>query len=151
MTAKSTAIVGFLASLLPLYNGEQLNGVWCARSMQDGTLILPVDESGWDEELGTVLVRWQGDVQREQQVDGTFVSTLALVRYVEMHHLGQPPKHLASELEQMAQHFQFKTGCSLYLPYEKPSPDLTDAVSKAVGRMGESAVVNILMKAVGLT
>lgn len=150
MTGKSAAIVGFLANLLPLYTGEQRDGVWCARSMQDGTLVLPVDESDHDEELGTVRVHWQGHSQREQQVDGSYIATLALVRYVELHHLGQPDKRRASELEGLAQHFHFKTGCSAYLPYDKPSPDLVDAVSKAVGRLGEKAVVNALLRAIGL-
>lgn len=150
MTGKSAAIVGFLANLLPLYTGEQRDGVWCARSMRDGTLVLPVDESDHDEELGTVRVHWQGDPQREQHVDGTYIATLALARYVELHHLGQPGAHVAAELEGLAQHFHFKTGCSLYLPYDKPSPDLASAVSKAVGRIGESTVVGMLLKAAGI-
>ena len=95
MTGKSAAIVGFLANLLPLYGGELLDGLWCARSLHDGTLILPVDESEWDEEHGTVRVRWQGDPEREHQVDGSYIATLALVRYVELHHCGQPDKHRA--------------------------------------------------------
>jgi hypothetical protein len=150
MSGKSAAIVGFLANLLPLYSGEQRDGVWCARSMLDGTLVLSVDESGHDEELGIVCVHWQGDSQREQHVDGTYIATLALVRYVELHHLGRPGPHVAAELEGLAQHFHFKTGCSLYLPYDKPAPDLANAVSKAVGRMGESTVVGLLLKAAGL-
>lgn len=32
MTAKSEAIVRFIANLLPLYSGEQHNERWCARS-----------------------------------------------------------------------------------------------------------------------
>jgi hypothetical protein len=60
MHGKSAAIVDFIANLLPLYDGGRHGDLWCARSMQDGTLVLPVDESEWDEEQGTVLVRWQG-------------------------------------------------------------------------------------------
>lgn len=56
MNNKSTAIVSFLANLMPLYTHEGRAGVWCARSLQDGTLILPVDESDWDEESGSVRV-----------------------------------------------------------------------------------------------
>lgn len=150
MQGKSAAIVGFIANLLPLYDGEKNGDVWCARSMQDGTLILPVDESEWDEERGTVLVRWQGDVSREQHAEGSYIATLALVRYVEVHHVGQSSKYLAAELEQMALHFHFKTGCSPYLPYEKPSTDLAEAVSGAVQRLGETVVASLLTKAAGI-
>jgi hypothetical protein len=69
------------------------------------------------------------------------------VRYIELHHVGQPRKHVASELERLATHFEFKTGCSLYLPYDRPSPDLVQAVSEAVQRLGENVVANLLSKA----
>lgn len=147
---KSARVVGFLANLMPLYTHEDRDGVWCARCLQDGSLILPVDESGWVEERGTVRVLWQGDPQRVTDVDGSDVATLALVRYVELHHLGQSGKHVAAVLEDLARHFHFKTGCSLYLPYEKPSIELADAVSKAVGRIGENAVASLLARATGL-
>ena len=34
---KSAAVVGFLANLMPLYTPEDRDGVWCARSLQDGS------------------------------------------------------------------------------------------------------------------
>ena len=150
MEGKSAAIVRFIANLMPLYDGEKVGEAWAARSLQDGTLLLPVDESEWDEELGTVLVRWQGDPAREQQVEGTYLATLAVVRYVELHQLGQPVERVAAELEHLAQHFQFKTGAHLYLPATGTSPDLVDAVHRAVGRLGEDAVSALLLRTVGL-
>ncbi|WP_062355578.1 hypothetical protein [Pseudoxanthomonas mexicana] len=150
MEGKSAAIVGFIANLTPLYDGERVGAAWAARSLQDGTLLLPVDESEWDEERGTVLVRWQGDPMREQQVEGTYLATLAVVRYVELHHLGQPAEHVAAVLQHLSQHFQFKTGCDLYLPETGTSPDLVDAVSGAVRRLGADAVSNLLLRTVGL-
>lgn len=57
---------------------------------------------------------------------------------------------MAAELEGLVQHFHFKTGRSLCLPHERPSPDLVKVDSNAVGRMGESTVVNVLLKAMGL-
>ena len=147
---KSAAVVGFLANLMPLYTLEDRDGVWCARSLEDGTLVLPVDESDWDEQRGTVRVHWQGDQRRATDVDGGDIAAVALIRYVGLHHFGRPPKEVATVLEDLARHFQFKTGCPLNLGYEKPSTDLAQAVSKAVGRIGESAVANLLLRAAGI-
>src|SRR5690606_35393857 len=102
---KSGAVVGFLANLMPLYTHEDREGVWCARSLQDGTLILPVDESDWDEERGTERVWWQGDPQRETLVDGDQIATLALERYVRLHGVGATEEAIAGELWFMAHHF----------------------------------------------
>ncbi|UOF15589.1 hypothetical protein IEQ11_02675 [Lysobacter capsici] len=152
MTSKSAAIVGFIANLMPLYEGEHVDDHWCARSLTDGTLILPFDEAaaGIDaaEEQGWVRVRWQGDPNREIETYGSNIATLAVVRYVELHQVGQPAKRVISEVEGLAQHFTFKTGCSLYLPYDKDiSPDLVSAVKTAVNRIGEKALIGLLLKA----
>jgi hypothetical protein len=52
MSGKSEAVVGFIANLLPLYDGERNDDLWCARSLIDGTLILPIDESESEDEQG---------------------------------------------------------------------------------------------------
>ena len=150
MTGKSTAIVGFLANLLPLYDGKQQNGIWCARSLHDGTLILPVDESEWDEERGTVRVRWQGDPQRESEADGSMVATLALERYVRLHGTGATEEAIAAELWFMARHFTVKTGCQAYLPQlQEPTHPLIRAGRTAL-RLGEGVLVNTISKIVGV-
>lgn len=155
MTSKSAAIVSFIANLMPLYEPEQVGDTRCARSLEDGTLILPVDEAAVgvdpDEEQGWVRVRWQGDSSREVETDGSNIATLAVVRYVELHQMGQPATRVISEIEGLAQHFTFKTGCSLYLPYDKDmSPNTVSVVRAAVSRMGEKALVDLLLKAMGL-
>ena len=53
MSGKSEAVVGFIANLLPLYDGERHEGVCCARSLIDGTLIFPIDESESEDEQGS--------------------------------------------------------------------------------------------------
>lgn len=150
MSSKSESVVRFIANLMPLYEQEQIDGVWCARSLQDGTLILPVDESDWDEQRGTVRVRWQGDTSRQHLTEGTAIASLALVRYVEFHQFGQPEKKKVAMFEDLAFHFELKTGCVLQSPEYLPESDLLSAVRKAVGRIGESAVVNALLKAAGM-
>ena len=147
---KSAAVVGFLANLMPLYTHEDRDGVWCARSLQDGTLILPVDESDWDEERGTVRVWWQGDPQRETLADGDQIATLALERYVRLHGVGAPEEAVAAELWFMARHFHFKTGCDVYLPQlQEPAHPLVRAGRTAL-RMGEGVLVNTVSRLMGI-
>lgn len=147
---KSGAIVGFLANLMPLYTQEDRDGVWCARSLQDGTLILPVDESDWDEERGTVRVWWQGDPQRELLADGDQLATLALERYVRLHGVGASEEAIAAELWFMAKHFHFKTGCHAYLPQlQEPALPLVRAGRTAL-RMGEGVLVNTISRLMGI-
>lgn len=149
MTGKSIAIVGFLANLAPLYVGEQRDGQWCARSLQDGTLVLPVDESDWDEERGSVRVLWQGDTARESMVDGNQIATIALERYVRLHGVGADEEMIAAELWFMARHFHFKTGCHVYLPQlEEPAHPVVRA-GRAAARVGEGVMVNLMSRLVG--
>jgi len=147
---KSAAIVGFLANLLPLYTGEQRDGTWCARSLHDGTLVLPVDESEWDEERGTVCVHWQGDSQRETLVDGEYLATLALERYVRLHGAGASEEAIAAELWFMARHFRIKTDCSVYLPQLPEPPHPLVRAGRAALRMGEGVLVNLISKLSGM-
>lgn len=145
MTGKSAAIVGFLASLLPLYDVERHGQDWCARSLQDGTLILPIDESGWDEERGTVRVRWQGDPQRESEVDGSLLATLALERYVRLHGAGASEEAIAGELWFMGRHFHFKTGCHVYLPQLQEPPSRLVKAARAAMRIGGGVLTTSLV------
>lgn len=147
---KSGAIVAFLANLLPLYTHEDHDGVWCARSLQDGTLVWPGDESDWEEERGTLRVQWQGDPQRESLVDGDMFTTPILERYVRLHGVGATEEAIAAELAYMSQHFTFKTGCHLYLPsLPEPAHPAMLAGRKAL-RIGEGLLVNTISKLMGI-
>ena len=150
MSSKSEDVVGFIANLLPLYDGERHDGLCCARSLADGTLILPVDETSWDEERGTVKVWWQGDSQREKLIDGTYIATLALERYVRLHGSGYPEEAIAGELWFMARHFHFKTGCYAYLPQLPEPPSQLRKLGRAVVKMGNGLLVNGLSKWSGI-
>jgi hypothetical protein len=147
---KSAAVVRFIANLMPLYTYESHDGIGCARSLQDGTLVWPVDESDWDEERGTVRVHWQGDPLRESLVDGDQIATLALERYVRLHGVGASEEAIAAELWFMARHFHFKTGCHAYLPQlPEPTHPLIRA-GRAARRMGEGLLVNLVGKLSGV-
>ena len=150
MSSKSESIVCFIANLAPLYDGENHAGAWCARSLTDGTLILPVDESDCDEERGTVKVWWQGDAKREQLTEGSFLSSLALERYVRLHGAGCSEDVLAGELWHMARHFHFKTGCDVYLPQLREPPHQLAKVGKRAMTMGQGVLVNLISKVMGV-
>ena len=147
---KSAAVVGFLANLMPLYTHEDRDGVWCARSLHDGTLILPVDESDWDEERGTVQVWWQGDPVRETLANGDQIATLALERYVRLHGVGASEDAIAAELWFMARHFHLKTGCHVHLPQLKEPPHPLVHAGRTVLRMGEGVLVNTVSRLMGI-
>lgn len=151
MSNKSASVVHFIASLSPLYDGENCEGAWCARCLEDGALLLPLSSGDDDDpDDAFIRVRWQGLADRERIVSGSQIATLAVVRYVQFHQIGQPADRTAAELAHLAQHFSYKTGCSLYLPYEQPASVLVTAVNRALGRMGEGALANAILKVAGL-
>jgi hypothetical protein len=150
MSGKSEAVVGFLANLLPLYDGERYEGLWCARSLIDGTRIIPIDESSSDDEQGWVRVQWQGDPSREQETRGDMLATVALERYVRLHGAGYDEEAIAGELWFMARHFHFKTGCDIYLPQLREPPGRLHVAGRKALEMGQGLLVNVLSKLSGL-
>jgi len=150
MSGKSEAVVGFIANLLPLYDGERHEDLWCARSLIDGTLILPIDDSHDDDQLGWVRVRWQGDPTREQETRGDMLASVALERYVRLHGAGHDEEAIAGELWYMAQHFHFKTGCDVYLPQLREPPHPLIRAGKRAVSMGQGVLVNLISKVIGV-
>lgn len=143
----SQRIVTFIGHLLPLYVEECVNGVWCARSLADGTLILPIDDPEKSAD-GSVAIHWQGDHTRRTEVQGIFIASLAIARYTELHHTATYSKDMRIEMEHMSNHFTVKTGETLV--FESPDSGLFELIAKAVGKLGEAAVIEILKKQVGL-
>lgn len=147
-TGLSQSIVTFIGHLLPLYGEEQVGNLWCARSLSDGTLILPVDEALGEYENGFVTVHWQGDPARQITVQGRFMASVAVARYVELHHIASTASDTRAAMAHMSQHFTFKTGESL--DFESPDSELIEWIAKAAGKVGEKALVEVLKKLVGL-
>lgn len=140
----SQAIVNFIANLLPLYIGEQVDGRLCARSMQDGSLVCALDES--DDEMVTVL--WQGDPSRSSTVPADYVASVAVARYVELRYLAERNKETCKEFERMARHYSFKTGSTLV--FEEPDDASLELFGRAVRKLGQEAVLELLKKAASL-
>ena|SRR5690606_10445833 len=149
--SKSRSVVSFIANLMPSYHGRSLNDVVCAESLDDGTLIIPDQSDELDRhDDGWVFVRWQGDAGRQSEVLADSIATVAVVRHVQLHYAGQPIARMASEIEGLSQHYEFKTGGHLYLPYERAQSGLVSVVNRALGRLGEAAVIEVLKKSAGL-
>jgi hypothetical protein len=144
MTTKSQAIVDFLGNLIPLYwHVARDDAIYAARSLQDGTLIQPVEESSWEEECGIVRVHWHGDPGCESMIVGSDIATIALERYVRLHGVGAREEDIAAELWFLADHFHKKTGCELYLPNLKEPPH---PFVRAAKRIGDGVLTNLVSK-----
>lgn len=114
----------------------------------DGTLILPIDEDE-DEEDGFVTVHWQGDSNRKTVVQGVFIASYAVAKYVELHSIVERNKDTKDEMSHMAHHFEIKTGESLVFEMNDGS-ELFPLIGKAIGRVGQEAVIEIIKKQIGL-
>lgn len=141
---KSAAIVQFLGSLSPVYTREFTDeGIW-ARSLLDGTLVLPVDESEWDEPEGRVRVWWQGDAARSSEVQGIQLVAVVLERYVRHQLVGRTEEEIAAELWYMARHFTLKTGCHAFLPMLEAPPHPLVRKARAALRIGEGVLASAI-------
>jgi len=144
----SHRIVDFISKLLPLYIHEEVNGVWCARSLVDGTLILPMDDvDGQEEEF--VTIHWQGDSSRVTVVQGVFIASYAVAKYVELRHVAEKYKDTKDEMQHLAHLFTVKTGAFLSFDMDDDS-ELFPLLEKAVGKIGMEAVIEIIKKQIGL-
>jgi hypothetical protein len=147
VSASSQAIVSFIASLLPLYVPTWHDGKYCARSIRDGTLVIPVAETPEDED-GWVQVVWQGEPHRATAVQGIFLVEVALSDYVQFVTRGKPERY-SKKFEELAQHFHVKTGRSV-LEAEDWLVRVLEAASAGAEKLGKEAVVVLIKKAVGL-
>ncbi|MBT8767334.1 hypothetical protein [Metapseudomonas boanensis] len=150
MGQSSQRYVNFIANLMPLYQHEEVNNLWCARSLRDGTILLPqhdIDDSLDDD---WITVWWQGNPERACEVDGTQLASIALVDYVQFHSAGKAPQHVTDLLEHLSQHFTFKTGGHLHLPYAEEELQAFGKVLEAVKRYGPDLAWEGLKKSLGL-
>jgi hypothetical protein len=144
----SYSIVNFISKLLPLYIHEEVDGIWCARSLVDGTLILPMDELEYEQE-GFVTVYWQGDLSRVTTVQGVFIASYAVTKYVELHNLAERSEDTKSEMLRLAHHFTIKTGKSLSFDMHDDA-ELFQLIGKAISKLGQETVIEIFKKSIGL-
>jgi len=116
MSEKSQAIVCFIANLLPLYTSVPFEERTCALCLLDGTIVAPivnVDVDSLDDD-GWVMIYWQGNPDRKTEMSATLFASQAVLRYIELRSAGLPPDTYRNERAGLAEHFNHKTGASLY-------------------------------------
>lgn len=144
----SHRIVAFIAGLRPLYTHEFVGDRIGARSLVDGSLILPLDEDEEDEN-GTVEVFWQGDPARRSEVRGVALASVAVAKCLELQAIPFAPATKA-EYAHLSQHFMFKTDEALVLQEPDPESAITEMLKGASKRLGKEALLEIIKKAIGL-
>jgi len=145
----SNKIVQFISGLIPIYTHEEIGGIWCARSLVDGTLICPAEKSEANEN-GLVKVYWQGDTARQSVLIGSFVASCAVAKYIEIHGIGRDAQDTSDELRHLAHHFTLKTGEELVFEMDEEDSRLLQVLEKAIKKIGQEAVTEIIKKTVGL-
>ena len=144
----SHRIVAFIANLQPTYTHALIDDRHCARSLIDGTLILPLEEPEEDED-GRVEVHWQGDPARRTEVRGELMASIAVARYVEITAVPDSATTKASYAH-LAQHFTHKTGGFLALEEPDQESAIAEMLRAATKRLGKKTVIEIIKKAIGL-
>lgn len=150
MEGSSQRYISFIASLIPLYQSELVNGQSCARNLRDGTLLLPrhdLDESMDDD---WITVWWQGDPKRASDTQAFQLASIALVDYVQLHSVGKGPEHAAGLLAHLGQHYEHKTGGSLYLPYADEGSHALGKIVAIAKEVGFELALEGLKEGVGL-
>ncbi|MGA7437279.1 MAG: hypothetical protein WBW32_04020 [Luteibacter sp.] len=137
MSQKSEDIVRFIANLLPLYTNTVVEGHTCALSLMDGTVVAPINEPDLDpiDDDGWVMVYWQGDPQRAVAVSGGFFASQAVLRYIDLRGAGLPAEAYREERDGLAEHFQRKTGATLYFTEGYVEPQSLTLVRKLGGKL----------------
>ena len=144
----SHRIVAFIAHLQPTYTHALIDDRHCARSLIDGTLILPLEEPEEDED-GRVEVHWQGDPARRTEVRGELMASIAVARYVEITAVPDSATTKASYAH-LAQHFTHKTGGFLALEEPDQESAIAEMLRAATKRLGKETVIEIIKKAISL-
>lgn len=138
----SQKIVNFIADLSPLYIREKVGDAWAARSLIDGTLILPISTEG-DDEDGMVVVRWPGDQASSTKASGIYMATNAVVRCAEVR-AGLSRKDNQAEYIDLAERFEQKTERTLSFGVPDRQEQLTYIVEEAAKEIGKQAVLEIV-------
>lgn len=142
MSQKSDDIVRFIANLSPLYTDTVVEGRTCALSLIDGTVVAPIVDPGIDpaDDDGWVMVYWQGAPQRAVEVSGPLFASQAVLRYIELRSAGLPADVYRGERDGLAEHFEHKTGATLYFAdgyVESETPGMARKIGgKVLGALG---------------
>lgn len=150
MAHSAQRVVDFIANLSPIYQGETILGMRAARSLMDGTVIVPEPNDDREPEDAYVVVWWYGDSNRASEVPAYLMASKALVSYVQFHCVGRDAEYAGHLLDHLREHFVHKTGASMYLPYREEEFEFLGRVLKTAKQAGPKLAWEILKKGLGL-
>lgn len=150
MAFSAQRVVSFIANLSPIYHGEEILGMQVARSLMDGTVIVPEPNDDREPEDAYVIVWWQGDSNRASEVPAYLMASNALVNYVQFHCVGRDAEYAGNLLDDLSKHFIVKTGATMYLPYREDEFAFLGKVLKAAEAAGPKIAWEALKKGLGL-
>lgn len=112
---KSSAVVDFIGSLMPVYMPESGRDGKSAAAicLETGTRISPIEESDDD---AWVHLSFANSARHEFDVPASIVAGLAIGRYVALTYVGASDQARNSAMHHFLEHCRFKTGVSAYLP-----------------------------------
>ena len=115
--------VAFIANLIPLCTHEYVDGLLCARSLHDGSLIRPMkSEEPFEEDSDEwVTVWWQGDPNRSSDVLAGLLASKLICKFVQLQSVGKSAKQAKDLLEHLAAHYEHKTGQNVFLYTDEDS------------------------------
>ncbi len=124
--------VNFISNLIPLFTFEFVDDVLCARSLHDGSLIRPMQSNEPFEEDSDewVTVWWQGDSNRSANVLAGLLASKLIADFVQLQSVGKTEKYSRELMARMSEHYQVKTGQSIFL-YNEEQSELSQVVDAA--------------------
>lgn len=143
MSILSQAVVQFIANLHPLYIGEVHEGMSAARCIEDGTLVLPVEEDE-DDEDGRVRVCWQGIKPNSSELPGCAYASIAVQRYIALVYAAHGSEVQRAQLLALAEHFTHKTGLALYFDEPSEYAEMIKAARDLGKKIGMGALIGLL-------
>jgi hypothetical protein len=150
MAYSGQPVVDFIGNLTPLYQSEKVLGFRAARCLRNGSLILAAPDEECEPEDASVIVWWHGDPKRASEVAAYMMASTALVDYAQFHSTGHDSEHAANLLAHLSQHFEYKTGATLYLPYREEDFAFLGKILKIAKSVGPKVAWEVLRKGVGL-
>ena len=141
MDRLSQRIVGFISNMHPLYAIEYVDGVLCARSLNDGELIVPINELE-DDEGGRVTIHWLDDKNHTTNTSGIIMASEALVKYIKLRSK-TGGKDAIEEIQEITHRLMAKTNKSLMSGLDAETA-FFNSIAIAVGNLGPDEVLNIM-------
>lgn len=142
----SNRIVDFICGM-PHCKRESRDGVWMARRLTDGTLIVPSDDAEERNE-GIVWMEWAGDPARRSWVQGVTIAEMEIAEGIRRWVAMGVMTDFKADYTAMAFHFELKTGQRIACDHDLEAERRSDLV-KAIKKFGVGAVLAVIKAKLG--